>query len=264
MLFLIKMLTQAEIIMRDCGENLLFNKMFKINDIDTIQTLCDNYNNDLFFKNINKNKLLLELGDYNNSNVIIECYELVIKFMIKNNIFIEKQTCCETLHNNYMIVDFNRFNIFIDYLDHCDEEIKMVFIDFNFRNTDNRKFQKYLLEKYGHILNIVYLTRHIEPNYVGFNCPIYGWVCDLDQYFNILRYINVAKMVIKHMIKKYKKNIIPDETYISTITYNYHDEDFNEIPYFLSLGYLLNEKDFECYSSSVYDFYKSQVGKIVI
>lgn len=262
------MLTQAEIIMHECGEDLLFNRLFEINDVDTIQTLCENYNNDLFFKNIDKNKLLLELCYYNNNDFNIKCYEFVIKFMIENKIFIEKQTCCEKLHNNYMIKDLNKFNIFIEYLNHCDEEIKMVFIDFNFRNTDDRIFQKYLLEKYGDILNIPYFTRHIDYNvediYEEINCPINGWVGDLDQYYNILRYIDVAKMLIKHMIKKYKKNIIPDETYISTVVENYHDEEFNEIPYFLSLGYLLEKKYFECYCSSVYDFYKSQVKRIVI
>ena len=68
----------------------------------------------------------------------------------------------------------------------------------------------------------------------------------------------------KNHIKEYKKNIIPDETYISAVVENYHDEDISEIPYFLSLGYLLKEIDFECYSSFVYDFYKSQVKRIVI
>ena len=119
------------------------------------------------------------------------------------------------------------------------------------------------MEKYGDI-NIPYFTRHIYYNVEEINCPIYINIGEFDLCYDVLNNIETAQMVIKHMIKKYKKNIIPDETYISAVVENYHDEDISEIPYFLSLGYLLKEKDFECYSSSVYDFYKSQVKKIVI
>ena len=83
---------------------------------------------------------------------------------------------------------------------------------------------------------------------------------------DILQNINVARMLVKYMIKKYKKNVISDDAYIYAIIDYYQDEIFNEIPYFTSLGYLLNKTHYDYYAwkPSVYEFYKSQVNKILL
>ena len=64
------------------------------------------------------------------------------------------------------------------------------------------------------------------------------------------------------MIKKYKRNLIIEQTYIDTVVNNYKDDDLNEIPYFTSLGYLLNEGHFN--NGGVYDFYKTNINKCTV
>jgi hypothetical protein len=262
-------LTSQDIANIDDAENFIFNILFGRNDPSIIIKKCDKYNNNsnannLYLQKINKNKLLFNLCEYNNNDYYIDCYKLVINFLINNKIYIEKQTCCEAMHNDYMIEDLDKLKIFIEYLNHCNEDIKMTFIDFNFRNTDNMNIRKYILHNYATADNINYFARHIEQQFEEINCPIYGFIGEYDRYYDILQDINLAQMLVKYMIKKYKKNVISDDAYIHAVIDYYHDDEISKIPYFTSLGYLLNETHYDYYTPSVYEFYTSQVKKIII
>jgi len=276
-------LTGQDIANIDDAETFIFNILFGRNDPSIIIKQCDKYNNsnanNLYLQKINKNKLLFNLCDYNNRNYHIDCYKLVINFLINNKIYIEKQTCCNTMHNYYGFNDFDKLKIFIEYLNHCNEDIKMTFIDFNFRNTDNMNIRKYILDNYGTSDNINYFARHIEQNNEGFNCPIYRYIGQHNIRYDILQYINIVQMLVKYMIKKYKKNVISDDAYIHAVFHYYPPEeldyfsdeeivndpqDINEIPYFMSIGYLLNEIHYDCYAPEVYEFYESHVKKIIL
>lgn len=263
----------------DDAENFIFNILFGRNDPSIIIKKCDQYNNNLYLQKINKNKLLYNLCEYNNHDYHIDCYKLVIDFLINNKIYIEKQTCCNTMHNYYGFNDFDKLKIFIEYLNHCNEDIKMTFIDFIFRDTDNMNIRKYILDNYGEADNINHFARHIEQNNESFRCPIYRYIGQYNIRYDILQDINIVQMLVKYMIKKYKKNVISEDAYIHAVFHYYPPEeldyfsdeeivndpqDINEIPYFTSLGYLLNETHYDCYAPEVYEFYESHVKKIIL
>lgn len=275
-----KGLNKQDIISCDFVEDVLYNGLFRTNDITTIEILLDKFNNskinniEYIIGQINKNKLLFNLCEYNNRNVDIECYRQVINFLIKNKIYIEKQTCCDGNHNNYIIDEYNKFIIFCDYLIECPdnqkkESIKYTIINCIFRETSDNNIRKYILDNYYKLThNKLSIQKLVKIKYMSMmhfgkiNCPIYGYIGEFEYNEEIIQHIEVLQFLVKYMIKKYKRNLIIEQTYIDTVVNNYQDDEFNEIPYFTSLGYLLNEPHFN--NNGIYDFYKTNINKFIL
>jgi hypothetical protein len=273
-------LNTQDIISRDFVESILYEGLFRTNDIDTIKILEEKFNNskinniEFIIEKINKNKLLFNLCEYNSRNVDIECYKRVINFLIKNKIYIEKQTCCDGKHNDYVIDDYDKFIIFCDYLIQCPdkqkkESIKYTIINCTFRETSDNNIRKYILDNYYKLTNNkLSIQKLVKIKYISMmhfgeiNCPIYGRIGEFEYNEEIIQHIEVLQFLVKYMIKKYKRNLIIEQTYIDTVVNNYQDDDFNEIPYFTSLGYLLNEGHFN--SGGVYYFYKTNINKCIL
>jgi hypothetical protein len=273
-------LNKQDIISCDFVEDILYKGLFRTNDIDTIEVLQDKFNNkkinniEFIIEKINKNKLLFNLCEYNSCNVDIECYKRVINFLIKNKIYIEKQTCCDGKHNDYVIDDYDKFIIFCDYLIQCPgnqkkESIKYTIINCIFRETSDNNIRKYILDNYYKLTNNkLSIQKLVKIKYMSMmhfgeiNCPIYGNIGEYEYNEEIIQHIEVLRFLVKYMIKKYKRNLIIEQTYIDTVVNNYQDDDLNEIPYFTSLGYLLNEGHFN--NGGVYDFYKTNINKCIL